>query len=76
MSPLHPLKPGRLVKILAKFGFLPLRQKGSHLILKNRAGRMTVVPMHGNEEIDVSLLRSILRECGITPENFHKEASI
>ena len=65
MPSLRPLKPARLVKILAKFGFTPLRQKGSHLVLKGNAGRTTVVPLHGNEEIDISLLRSILRECGI-----------
>lgn len=73
MPPLRPLKPLRLVKILAKFGFCALRQKGSHLVLKNSAGRTTVVPLHGNEEIDVSLLRSILRECSITTDEFLKE---
>ncbi|MFH1095008.1 MAG: type II toxin-antitoxin system HicA family toxin [Candidatus Micrarchaeota archaeon] len=75
MPPLRPLKPLHLVKILAKFGFTPLRQKGSHLILKNSQGKTTVVPIHGSEEIDISLIRSILRECGIMPEEFYKVAS-
>ncbi len=70
MPPLRPLKALRLVKILAGFGFAPLRQKGSHLILKNSIGKTTVVPMHGSEEIDISLIRSILRECGIEVEEF------
>ena len=74
MPPLRPLKPVRLVKILATFGFTPLRQKGSHLILRDAQGRTTVVPMHGNEEIDISLIRSILRECGIKPGDFLDKA--
>ena len=73
MPRLLPLKPARLVKMLAEFGYHPLRQKGSHLILKNELGKTTVVPMHGNEEIDISLIRSILRECGIELEDFLKK---
>lgn len=74
MPRLLPLKPKRLVGILAGFGFTPLRQKGSHLILQNSQGRTTVVPMHGSEEIDISLIRSIVRECGIDVEEFLKKA--
>ncbi|PIT84998.1 hypothetical protein COU37_00540 [Candidatus Micrarchaeota archaeon CG10_big_fil_rev_8_21_14_0_10_45_29] len=73
MARLRPLKARVLVKVLAKFGFVPLRQKGSHLVLRNSPGKSTVVPMHSNEEIDVSLVRSILRECGISLEEFLKE---
>ncbi|MFH1306519.1 MAG: type II toxin-antitoxin system HicA family toxin [Candidatus Micrarchaeota archaeon] len=74
MPRLRPLKPKLLIKVLAKFGFMPVRQKGSHLVLRNSSGKGTVVPMHGNEEIDVSLLRSILRECEISLEDFLKQA--
>lgn len=70
MQKLRPLKPKKLIKLLEEFGFKPVRQKGSHLILKNGDGKTTVVPMHSSEEIDVSLISSILRECGIDRKRF------
>ena len=73
MSALRPLKPRRLISALQKFGFFPIRQKGSHLVLRHSNSCSTVVPVHGNEEIDISLIRSILRECQIAPEDFLRE---
>lgn len=75
MSRLRPLKPRVLIKLLAKFGFFPLRQKGSHLIIRNSFGKGTVVPLHGNEEIDSQLIRTILRECEISLVDFLKVAN-
>mgnify|MGYP001612719032 CR=1 FL=1 len=39
-------------------------------VLKNNAGRFTLVPKHGGEDIGRGLLRQILRDANITPEEF------
>ena len=36
---LVPISPEKTIKILEKFGFRQLRQKGSHLILENNKGK-------------------------------------
>jgi predicted RNA binding protein YcfA (HicA-like mRNA interferase family) len=58
-----------LVSILCnKFGFRVIRQKGSHATLYN--GRIhTTVPI---KEIRVGLLTVILKDCGISREDFLK----
>ena len=54
-------------------GFTPVRQTGSHVKFARRtpAGtRTTIVPRH--REIAVGTLRSVLRQAGLTPEDFEK----
>ncbi|MDO8585384.1 MAG: type II toxin-antitoxin system HicA family toxin [bacterium] len=72
MSGLPILKPKELIRILREFGFEEMRQKGSHLFLQHSDGRTTIVPVHGREEIGRGLLRQILREIEISPEDFMK----
>jgi len=40
-----------VIKALAKIGFQPVRQRGSHLIMKHPDGRSTVIPVHPGEEL-------------------------
>ncbi len=61
-----------IIRILKKFGFYEVRQKGAHLCFKHPDGRFTLVPVHGGEDIGRGLLRQILREIKITPEEFLK----
>ena len=49
-----------LIKILDKFGFQVIRQKGSHVYLRHQDGRSTVVPLHAGKEIGKGLLKRIL----------------
>lgn len=59
------------IKILAKVGFLPARQKGSHVILKKETPegtKTTVVPLH--KEIDRGTLLEIIRQAGLKKEEF------
>lgn len=72
MTRLPTLTSTRLVKILHKLGFHSSHQKGSHLLLAHSDGRTTVVPMHKGEDIGRGLLRKILRDIQIEPEEFHK----
>lgn len=72
MSGLSPIKAKDLIKILKKLGFIEKRQKGSHLFLSHEDGRTTVVPVHQGKSIGIGLLRSILRDVKLSPENFQK----
>ncbi|MFH1584957.1 MAG: type II toxin-antitoxin system HicA family toxin [Patescibacteria group bacterium] len=47
-----------------------MRQKGSHVFFKHQDGRTTLVPRHGGEDIGRGLLRQILREINVSPEEF------
>jgi len=69
---LRPLPAEKLIKALAKVGFKPVRQRGSHIILKHDDGRVTVVPVHRDEEIGRGLLSKIIKDAGLTREDFQK----
>lgn len=73
MSELRPMPAKKLIKVLAKLGFQPVRQKGSHLRLMHPDGRKVTVPVHPNEEIDRSLIRMIIKEIRISKEEFFKQ---
>ncbi len=72
MKKLTPLPADKVIKVLEKIGFLPVRQKGSHVILKNGEGIIIVIPRHPGEEIGRGLLMKIIRQAGITKEKFLK----
>jgi predicted RNA binding protein YcfA (HicA-like mRNA interferase family) len=59
-----------LEKLLLYLGFEVKRQSGSHVFYRHPDGRYTTLPHHGNQEIGRSLLRQILREIVISPEQF------
>ena len=69
-----PILSGRdVIKILSKQGFAVSRQKGSHIILvkESKDGKKgVVVPNH--KEIDKGTLLEIIRQSGMTKEDFLK----
>ena len=70
MAKLRPLKLRELFRALGALGFSKTRQCGSHATFKHADGRWTVVPIHGDKEIDRCLLRKIIRECGVSVDEF------
>lgn len=69
---LTPISSQKLIKILAKIGYLPVRQKGSHLILENtELNKITVIPIH-NKPLGIGLLSMILKEVGLMREEYFK----
>ena len=69
MSPSLPVVSGRaVVRALAKAGFVEVSQRGSHLKLRNPAGKTVIVPLH--RELARGTLRSILRQADLTVEAF------
>ena len=72
MSGLPILKTKDLVRILKRLGFQEMRQKGSHRFFMHSDGRTTLVSVHNNEDIGRGLLRQILREIEVSPDEFAK----
>ena len=71
MAPrISTLKARNIIRVLKKIGFFEVRQKGSHICFKHTDGRFTLVPVHGGEDIGRGLMRQILREINLTPEEF------
>ena len=66
----HPISPEKMIKVLEKFGFKPVRQKGSHVILMNDERVKIVVPFHSGKKLKPTLIRIIIKEAGITRDEF------
>ena len=66
------MKAVDVIRSLRKFGFEAVRTKGSHIFFKHPDGRTTLVPKHGGEDIGRGLLRRIMQEAEISPEEFLK----
>jgi predicted RNA binding protein YcfA (HicA-like mRNA interferase family) len=64
------LKPREVVAILTEFGFVCVRQRGSHMQFRHSDGRATTVPDHGGRDISPALLRRIARDIGMAAEEF------
>ena len=56
------------VAALKKIGFIEVRQSGSHLILRNADGVRVTLPIHGGKILHPAILRTILRDTGLTAE--------
>lgn len=57
-------------KLLLSLGFEIKRQKGSHIFYRHPDGRYTTLPHHKGRDISRSLIREILRQIDLTPEEF------
>jgi len=57
-------------RVLRSLGFDPVRQKGSHVFFRHPDGRTTTVPNHPGRDLARPLVREILRETELTPDQF------
>ena len=64
------LKARDIIRVLNLLGFKKIRQRGSHIFFKHIDGRTTLVPSHAGEDISKGLIRQILKEIELTPEEF------
>ena len=68
MNPPLPVRSGtEVVRALQRIGFEISGQRGSHVKLR-RAGSTVIVPLH--RELAMGTLRSIIRQSGMTLEEF------
>ena len=63
----------RMEKVLLSLGFQSVRQKGSHVFYRHPDGRTTTVPNHPGRDLARPLIREILREIELTPEQFQRQ---
>jgi len=60
--------------ILSKYGFVKVRQKGSHIIMQKAILESTItVPVPLHKEIKIGTLHSIIRQSGLTKLEFEQD---
>jgi predicted RNA binding protein YcfA (HicA-like mRNA interferase family) len=70
MSKLPLASAAAFEKLLLNLGFKVVRQKGSHVFYRHSDGRYTTLPHHKGQDLGRPLIRQILREINITPEEY------
>jgi predicted RNA binding protein YcfA (HicA-like mRNA interferase family) len=60
-----------MVRFLQRQGFALLRVRGSHHFMQ-RDDLRTTVPVHGNQNVKIGTLRSILRDVNLSPSEFEQ----
>ena len=69
MSKLPVISGADCVKALGKIGFEVIRQRGSHIVIvRNSPPSQTTIPNY--KELDRGTLRAIIRQTGLTVEEF------
>ena len=66
MAKLPRVTARQIVAALERAGFSLARQSGSHMIYKNASGKRVTVPFHAQKTLHPKLLKSILRDAGIS----------
>jgi predicted RNA binding protein YcfA (HicA-like mRNA interferase family) len=57
-------------RLLRGLGFARVRQRGSHVFYRHPDGRATSVPHHKGRDLSVPLIRAILADVQLSPEDF------
>ncbi|MGH2350181.1 MAG: type II toxin-antitoxin system HicA family toxin [Chloroflexota bacterium] len=72
MSKLSPLKANEVIRRLRKAGFIGPIPGGRHSrMVRPATGQIIPIPVHGGRDVSVGLIRAMLREAGITPEEWN-----
>jgi predicted RNA binding protein YcfA (HicA-like mRNA interferase family) len=72
MPRLSPISSRNLIRIVEKLDFYKDRQEGSHARYEHSDGRKITIPIHSGENIHRGLLRKIIRDLNISPNEFQK----
>lgn len=59
------------VRAFQQAGFSIAGQKGSHVHLKNDAGIMLIIPMHGGD-LKRPILKAMIKQAGLAESEFRK----
>lgn len=71
MPKLQRVSGQEAIRALERLGFVQLRQRGSHVVLKKQTSEGEVgcvVPLH--HELAIGTLRGILKQARVTPDEF------
>ncbi len=72
MSRLKLLPYRDLARVAEAAGFEWVRRRGSHNTFRSPDGQVIVIPDHGNQVIVRSLLRQIVRDMGLTVDEYNR----
>lgn len=72
MSRLKLLPYQDLTRVAEAAGFEWVRCRGSHNTFRSPDGQVVVIPDHGNQVIVRSLLRKIIRDMGLTVDEYNR----
>lgn len=72
MSRLPAIDFRTMQRVLLRLGFIAVRQKGSHVFYRHPDGRTTTVPNHSGRDLARPLIREILREIELSPDQFRE----
>lgn len=71
MGKLRVLSGKQVCAILAQYGFLEVRQHGSHVVMQKKFSDTTVtVPVPDHAELRIGTLQSIIRQSGVLRSEF------
>ena len=59
---------GEMARVLERLGFVLVRQSGSHRIYRNALEKRVTLPYHSGRILHPKVLRSILRDAGLSIE--------
>ena len=72
MPQVPAVRGDQVIKALEKVGFLVVRVRGSHHVLRHADGRGTTVPVHQGRDLAKGTLRNILADAGLTVEELKR----
>ena len=71
MARLRVLSGKSVCDIFARYGFVEVRRRGSHVIMQRKfAGNTITVPVPNHKEFRIGTLQSIIRQSGIPRNEF------
>jgi predicted RNA binding protein YcfA (HicA-like mRNA interferase family) len=71
MPRLTPLKSREVIEKLRALGYEGPFAGGRHSrMVHAKSGKIIPIPMHGDKDVSVGLIRVIIRELGITPSEW------
>ena len=70
MARLTPVSARAMERVLKGLGFARVRQRGSHVFYRHPDGRTTTVPHHKGRDLVVPLVRAILADIHLAPDEF------
>ncbi|MSQ25391.1 MAG: addiction module toxin, HicA family [Dehalococcoidia bacterium] len=68
----RPARTAEVVRVLTHLGFVRVRQSGSHATYRHPGGRWVILPVHEGKDISTGVMRKILNDADLTPEDFEK----
>ena len=71
LGKLKPLSGQEVCRILAAYGFVPVRRRGSHVIVqKQEAGETVTIPVPDHSALRIGTLMAIIRQSGVPRSEF------